>query len=85
MLRKTLIVTLGFLGVLLAGTAAGSVPASAGYACGPWNAWCGRAFWLYPGWGHGRYGDHRRHHDRDDWRRFYSQKHWNGHPSRRWN
>jgi hypothetical protein len=68
MLRKSLIITLGFLGLFLAGTASGSTPASAGYACGPWNAWCGRA-WLYPGWGHG-YGKHH-------WRRSYNDNHWN--------
>jgi hypothetical protein len=99
MLRKSLIVALGFLGLFIAGTAVGVAPAAAGYTCGPWNGWCGRAFWAYPGWGYGWYGYHRRHHDRDDWRRFYSHKdrddwrrfysheHWNndGHQRRRWN
>jgi hypothetical protein len=33
MLQKSLIVTLGFLGLFLAGTAAGTAPASAGYSC----------------------------------------------------
>jgi hypothetical protein len=83
MLRKSLIVTFGFLGLLLAATAAGSAPAAAGYACGPWNGWCARAFWAYPGWANGWYGYQRRHHDRDDWRRFYSQK--NKGNRRRWN
>lgn len=40
MVRKSLIAGLGFLGVLLAGTAGGPAPAAAGYACGPWNNWC---------------------------------------------
>jgi hypothetical protein len=40
MVRKSLVAGLGFLGVLLAGTAGGSAPAAAGYACGPWNNWC---------------------------------------------
>ena len=62
MLRKTLIAGLGFLGVILAGTAGGTTPASAGYACGPWNNFCrpvcgpwnGRCrAYFYPGWGYG--------------------------------
>ena len=66
MLRKTLIVTLGFLGLVAAGTVAGSQPASAGYACGPWNNWCRpvcgpwngwcSAFFLYPRYSYGWYG-----------------------------
>ena len=40
MVRNSLIAALGFAGVLLAGTAGGSSPAAAGYACGPWNNWC---------------------------------------------
>lgn len=72
MLQKTLIVSFGFLGLFLAGMAAGPATASAGYACGPWNAWCGRAFWLQPGWGHGWRGDYDRHH----WRKSHSYKHW---------
>ena len=75
MLRKSLIVTLGFLGVLLAGTAVGSAPASAGYACGHWNGWCGRAYWLYPGWGYGWYGGHRHHHHHH-WRRSSGHNNW---------
>ena len=93
MLRKTLIVTLGFLGLFLAGTAAGTAPASAGYACGPWNNWCRPvcgpwngwcgAYFLYPGWGygwhghHGHYGDYG-HHGYNDWGNSYSHKNWNG-------
>jgi hypothetical protein len=50
MLRKSLIVTLGFLGALLVGTAAGTVPASAHYACGPWNNWCAPKYWFHPGY-----------------------------------
>ena len=40
MVRKSLFVALGFVGVLAAGTAATASPAAAGYACGPWNGWC---------------------------------------------
>ena len=53
MLRRSLIVTFGFLGALLIGTAAGTAPASAGYACGPWNGWCGPKLWIYPGYSFG--------------------------------
>ena len=87
MLRKSLIVTLGFLGLFLAGTASGTAPASAGYACGPWNGWC-RAYFLYPGWdwgygwyGHrGHHGDygHHGHHGHNNWGHSYSHKNWNG-------
>jgi hypothetical protein len=63
MLRKSAIAALGFLGVVLAGTAGGTTPASAGYACGPWNnfcrpvcgpwnGWCA-AYFIYPGYGYG--------------------------------
>ena len=52
MMRKSSIAALGFLGLFLAGSVAGATPASAGYACGPWNRYCG-AYWLYPGWGWG--------------------------------
>ena len=31
---------LAVLGMVLAGSVAGAQPASAGYACGPWNGWC---------------------------------------------
>ena len=82
MLRKSLIVTLGFLGLFLAGTASGTAPASAGYACGPWNNWCRpvcgpwngwcRAYYLYPGWGYGWYG----HHGHNNWGRSYHHN-WN--------
>jgi hypothetical protein len=67
MLRKSLFVTLGVLGLILAGSTVGSAPAQAGYKCGPWNAWCGRA-WLYPGWGQG-YGKHH-------WRKSYDHRRW---------
>jgi hypothetical protein len=50
MLRKSLVVALGFLGLFLAGTIAGTQSASAHYACGPWNNWCGPKFWAYPGY-----------------------------------
>jgi hypothetical protein len=40
MTRKSLLVALGFLGVLIAGTAGASAPAAAHYNCGPWNNWC---------------------------------------------
>ena len=82
MLRKTLIVTLGFLGLVAAGTVAGSQPASAGYACGPWNNWCRpvcgpwngwcSAFFLYPRYGYGWYG-HGGHHGH------YVYRHGGGH------
>ena len=58
MLRKSLIVSFGFLGALLLGTAAGTAPASAHYACGPWNNWCGPKYWSYPGYRYGWYGHH---------------------------
>jgi hypothetical protein len=82
MLRKTLIVTLGFLGLVAAGTVAGSQPASAGYACGPWNNWCRpvcgpwngwcSAFFLYPRYSYGWYG-HGGHHGH------YAYRHGGGH------
>jgi len=87
MLRKSLIVTLGFLGLFLAGTAAGTVPASAGYACGPWNNWCRpvcapwngwcSAFFLYPRYSYGWYG-HGGHHGHHNWGKSYSHKNWSG-------
>jgi hypothetical protein len=77
MIRRSLLVAFGFLGLLLVGTAAGTQPASAGYACGPWNNWCKPScgpwngwctFWSRPnyGWGHN-------HHNK---RKSYG--HWNG-------
>jgi len=85
MLRKSLIATLGFLGLFLAGTAAGTAPASAGYACGPWNNWCQPVcgpwngwcarFFVSPGYGwYGGYGKHR-----------YSNQHWNNNWNGNWN
>lgn len=55
MSRKSLVVTLGFLGLLLAGTVAGTQPASAYYGCGPWNNWCAKS-WFYPRYHYGWYG-----------------------------
>lgn len=71
MLRKSLVVALGFVGLLIAGTAAGTQPASAHYACGPWNNWCGPKFWAYPGYGFGWYA-----HGYKKWDKHYSRKHW---------
>ena len=87
MLRKTTIAALGFLGLFLAGTAAGTAPASAGYACGPWNnfcrpvcgpwnGWCA-GYLLYPGWGwggdwDGGYGGHR------NWSNSNGHNNWHG-------
>jgi len=85
MLRKSLIVTLGFLGLFLAGTAAGTAPASAGYSCGPWNNWCRpvcapwngwcSAFFRYPRYSWDGHGGHHGHHN---WGKSYSHKNWNG-------
>ena len=72
MLRKSLIVSFGFLGVLLLGTAAGTAPASAHYACGPWNNWCGPKYWSYPGYHFDWYGRHA-----NKWGKSHSYKHWN--------
>ena len=93
MLRKTLIVTFGFLGLFLAGTAAGTAPASAGYGCGPWNNWCRpvcgpwngwcSAFFLYPRYSYGWYGHGGPHghyayrHGGGHWDGHYGK--WNGH------
>jgi hypothetical protein len=70
MFRRSLLLVFGFLGLLLVGTAAGTQPASAGYACGPWNNWCRPScgpwngwcsYWYKPhyGWGH-NYGYKRK-------------------------
>jgi hypothetical protein len=72
MLRKSLIVALGFLGLVLAGTAAGTQPASAGYSCGPWNNWCGPRLWAYPGYSFGWFRHGHKH-----WNKSYSHRHWN--------
>jgi hypothetical protein len=69
MLRKSLIVALGFLGLVLAGTAAGTQPASAGYSCGPWNNWCGPRLWAYPGYSFGWFGHGHKH-----WNKSYSHR-----------
>ncbi|HEU4475289.1 MAG TPA: hypothetical protein VFR71_01150 [Methyloceanibacter sp.] len=71
MLRKSLVVALGFLGLFLAGTIAGTQSASAHYACGPWNNWCGPKFGAYPGYHFGWYG-----HSYKKWGHTYSHKHW---------
>ena len=60
MIRKCLIAGLALMGLVAAGTMAGTTPASAGYACGPWNGWCswyGGYGWKNYGWG--GYGGHR--------------------------
>jgi hypothetical protein len=82
MIGKSAIAALGFLGLVVAGTAAGSAPAAAGYACGPWNAWCGRSFFVYPSYGYGWYGhNHWNNHWNNDkhWnkgKQAYKNKHW---------
>jgi hypothetical protein len=40
MMRKSLIGALAVMGLVAASTMASTTPASAGYACGPWNGWC---------------------------------------------
>ena len=49
--EKSLIGAVAVLGIALAGSVASAQPASAGYACGPWNGYC--SYFLYPGWGWG--------------------------------
>ena len=60
-------------GIALAGSVASAQPASAGYACGPWNGYCG--YFLYPGWGWnwGWYGNNH-HHKWDN----HGHNNWNG-------
>ena len=85
MFRKSLIVSLGFLGLFLAGTAAGTAPASAGYSCGPWNNWCRPVCGPWNGWcasffvspGFSWYGGYGQHH--------YSNRHWNNNWNGNWN
>jgi len=85
MLRKSVIAALGFLGLFLVGTAVGTAPASAGYACGPWNnfcrpacgpwnGWCGTYF-VYPGWGSDWYGNNGGRHN---WGNSHGHSNWNG-------
>jgi hypothetical protein len=81
MIRKSMIVALGFLGLFALGTMASTTPASAGYACGPWNGWCswyGQGHgWKghgYPQWGH--YGHNR--HWGGDWHRGGGKKAYRG-------
>jgi hypothetical protein len=50
MVRKSLFAALGFIGLLAAGTAGGSAPAEAGYACGAWNNWCRPVCGPWNGW-----------------------------------
>jgi hypothetical protein len=50
MMRKNLVAALGFIGLVAAGTAGGSAPAAAGYACGPWNNWCRPVCGPWNGW-----------------------------------
>ncbi len=73
MFRKSLIVLTGFLGLFLAGTAIGTTPAAAGYACGPWNNWCRPACGPWNGWcayfAYPRYGPS-----------YGYNKHWNKRP-----
>ena len=75
MLRKSLIGAVAVLGIALAGSVASAQPASAGYACGPWNGYCG--YFLYPGWGWGWYG-HNNHHNGNHWKKSYGHNNWNG-------
>lgn len=75
MLRKSLIGAVAVLGIALAGSVAGAQPASAGYACGPWNGWCGYYF-VYPGWGHGWYGNKGHHNNYGKWNKSYGHKKW---------
>ena len=73
MLRKSLIGAVAVLGIALAGSVASAQPASAGYACGPWNGYCG--YFLYPGWGWGWYG-HNNHHNGNHWKKSYGHNTW---------
>jgi hypothetical protein len=70
MLQKSLIGAAAVLGLVLAGSVASSQPASAGYACGAWNNWCGPRLGIYPGWGYGWYGQ-------PHWKKSYSYRNWN--------
>ena len=74
MLRKSLIGAVAVLGIALAGSVASAQPASAGYACGPWNGYCG--YFLYPGWGWnwGGYGNNHHH----KWDENHGHNNWNG-------
>jgi hypothetical protein len=78
-----MIAGLGFLGVILAGTAGGTAPAAAGYACGPWNnfcrpvcgpwnGWCS-GYLVNPAWGYGWQGGHDRYRN---WRKSYGHNKW---------
>jgi hypothetical protein len=73
MLRKSLIGAAAVLGIALAGSVASAQPASASYACGPWNGYCG--YFLYPGWGwnYGWYGNNHHH----KWDEHHGNNNWN--------
>ena len=81
MLRKSLIGAVAVLGIALAGSVASAQPASAGYACGPWNGYCG--YFLYPGWGWnwGWYGNNHHH----KWDENHGHNNWNGNGNGNWN
>jgi hypothetical protein len=73
MIGKSVIAGLAFMSLVAAGTMAGATPASAGYACGPWNGWCswyGGHGWKNYGWG--GYGGHRY------WNKPYNNRYWGG-------
>jgi hypothetical protein len=74
MLRKSLIGAVAVLGIALAGSVASAQPASAGYACGPWNGYCG--YFFYPGWGWnwGWYGNNHHH----KWDENHGHNKWSG-------
>jgi hypothetical protein len=82
MLRKSLFVALGFLGLLAAGTVAGTQPASAHYGCGPWNNWCAK-HWYYPGYRYGWYGhSHKKWGNHYKYRNKHHSHH--GHNGKNW-
>jgi hypothetical protein len=73
MMRKTLIAAAAFVGLAVAGTVASATPASAGYACGPWNGWC--RYYAPPSFSFGWYGGPYygkpygyRHYGHNNWR-----------------
>ena len=75
MLRKSLIGAVAVLGIAFAGSVAGAQPASAGYACGPWNGWCSY-YYVYPGWGwYGNKGHNHWNKGHNNWNK-YGHKNW---------
>ena len=83
MIRKSLIAGLALMGLVAAGTMAGTTPASAGYSCGPWNGWC--SWYGGYGWkknyGWGGYGGHRywnKPYGNQYWGSPYKNRHWGG-------